>query len=361
MSSFNNLVSRSSFLNEAKVSPYAGAHPAFAKVTKTMADAGLSSAPLDTIKFIREILYYEDIIDEETLNQIKKASGFSGKKKALLDVLNSKREEINAKSDAIANRVQEGLSSFISGTGVNRSREEKYAAQAAAKEIEKEVRAAKATHKTAEALKDLVSDESILIKTSAIKVLANIRQHANEPDMDIDEEAISEVEDYIHNIDTLEKLKSFIKQIANEPGYEKIAAYLSDIVKPVQSFIASNNMSEEEENSYEENPHDPAMEEWEMGDTDRDDEEDDSEEYDPKKADINRSGEVEDWEEAIAKKRGFKKVEKPISESYTSQYITEQVKKDKSTNPTTPQNQTFKERYKPKTSYQLDELRRYGL
>ena len=45
----------------------------------------------------------------------------------------------------------------------------------------------------------------------------------------------------------------------------------------------------------------------------------------------------------------------------TAIYLTEQAKRDSVTRIRPQQNQSFKERYKPKTSYQLDELRRYGL
>jgi len=47
--------------------------------------------------------------------------------------------------------------------------------------------------------------------------------------------------------------------------------------------------------------------------------------------------------------------------SYTGSYLTEQTKSDSVKRIRPQQNQSFKERYKPKTSYQLDELRRYGL
>ena len=83
MSSFKDLLARVSFLNEAKVSPYSGAHPSFAKITSKMKAGGLSSAPLDTIKFIREVLYHLDIIDDQELIMIKKAPGFTGKKIAI--------------------------------------------------------------------------------------------------------------------------------------------------------------------------------------------------------------------------------------------------------------------------------------
>ena len=112
MSSFNNLFNRMETLNEAKTSPYAAAHSSFGGVTKQMRAGGLSSAPLDTIRFIREILYKLDVITYEELKAIKSAKGFSGKKKAMLAVLQSNQEAINANTDEIAQAVESTLDNF---------------------------------------------------------------------------------------------------------------------------------------------------------------------------------------------------------------------------------------------------------
>ena len=100
-----------------------------------MRAGGLSSAPLDTIKFIREILFNLDVITNEELETVKSAKGFTGKKQAMLAVLRANQDGINAKADDITQAVESSLDNFISGMGANRSREEKYAAQAAATEI----------------------------------------------------------------------------------------------------------------------------------------------------------------------------------------------------------------------------------
>ena len=97
-----------------------------------MRAGGLSSAPLDTIKFIREILFNLDVITNEELETVKSAKGFTGKKQAMLAVLRANQDGINAKADDITQAVESSLDNFISGMGANRSREEKYAAQAAA-------------------------------------------------------------------------------------------------------------------------------------------------------------------------------------------------------------------------------------
>ena len=54
-----------------------------------------------------------------------------------------------------------------------------------------------------------------------------------------------------------------------------------------------------------------------------------------------------------------------VTTNSTSMYLTEQVSKDKrngsQNKKSSDQSQSFKERYKPKTHWQLEELRRYGL
>ena len=50
-----------------------------------------------------------------------------------------------------------------------------------------------------------------------------------------------------------------------------------------------------------------------------------------------------------------------MGESYTSMYLTEQIKKDSLYKPSKEEPITFKNKYKPKTHWQLEELRRYGL
>lgn len=362
MSSFKDLLSRVSMLNEAKVSPYAAAHPSFGAITSKMRAGGLSSAPLDTIKFIREVLYFLDIISDEELSAIKRGAGFTGKKQAMLNVLKSKQQEINSKSQEIADRVSSTLDDFINGVGTNRGREEKYAAQAAAQEIASQMRQTKSGKQMDDALTDIVADESLIVRTAVAKILADIQKNLGEPGFDISEEALSEVIDYSDKINSLATLKSFIQQIANEPGYEKIAAYLSSAVKPISQGTEDEEMQEDAEDKI----HDwrpESIEEYPPYDELEDELED--EEFDASKADIDNDGEVEEWEKGLAKKRGFKNVpnedEETVTESYTSSYITEQVSKDSVRGRKEEKSVSFKERYRPKTSYQLEELRRYGL
>ena len=440
MSSFKNLLDRVSVLTEGKVSPYSGSHPSFGNITSKMKAGGLSSAPLDTIKFIREILYMLDIIDDQELITIKKAPGFTGKKQAMLNTLKAKQSEINAKTQEIADRVSSTLDDFISGVGVNRGKEEKYAAQAASQEIASQMRQVKSGKQMDDALTDIISDETILIKSAVAKILNDIGNNLGEPGFDIESEALNEVIDFTDKIDSLAKLKSFIQQISNEPGYEKIAAYLSSAVKPISQGTEDEEMIDDESSTEEEE----GMESLEMYDVNEDEYDsatgeviegeadtvwvgDDGEDVDgvvtytatknPRtgKIDIQLTGgyvtgnnpaarvddsyidfiisdsrynqdyiadaladaEVQFYmaseeEESKPDYLDFDKdgnedepmksaLKQQVTESYTSTYIADQIRKDSYSKKPQEVGQSFKERYKPKTSYQLDELRRYGL
>jgi hypothetical protein len=360
MSSFKDLLSRVSILNEAKVSPYVSAHPSFGAITSKMRAGGLSSAPLDTIKFIRETLYFLDIIGDEELTAIKRGAGFTGKKQALLRVLKAKQQEINAKSQEIADRVTSTLDDFINGVGTNRGREEKYAAQAAAQEMASQMRQAKSGKEMDDALTDIVSDEAVTVRTSVAMTLIDILKNANEPDFNIDTKALDEVISDSRSIRSIASLKSFVNQISSDPRKTKIAAYLSAIIKPISQGTEDEEMQEDEPESLEqydvnEDEYDQAM----SGDDIED------EEYNATKADVNDDGKVEGWEKGLAKKRGFKNIpdenEETVTECYTSQYLTEQTKKDQFYRAPDSNNQSFKDKYKPKTIWQLEELRRYGM
>jgi hypothetical protein len=239
MSSFSNLLSRAYLLSEAKVSPYASSHPSFGKITTPMSNKGLSSAPLHTMQFIREILYNLDIITHDELLLLKKPFDFSGKKQALLQMLRDREAEINAKSKEIEERVSNTLDNFINEMMLRN--EEKYVAQAAAKEVAKQMRQARSGKQMDDALADIVTDDSILVRSAVAQILNNIEVNLGEPGFDIEEDALREVVDYSDQINSLSTLKSYIRKIAAEPGKEKIASYLYSAVKPISQYMGAGN------------------------------------------------------------------------------------------------------------------------
>jgi len=321
MTSFQNLLKRVTVISEEKSSPYKSSHPAFGGITKKLKGAGLSSAPLDTIRFIREILFELDVITSEEHKEVKSAPGFSGKKQAILKLLKGKQVQINAMSEEISRKVSETLDDFISRAGANRGREEKYAAAAASKEISKEMRQVKSGKEMDDALTDIISDERILIQTSIVKILSEIENEIESPEFEgIDELAIEEVFQFAKKISTITQLKSFLRQLNSTPGYELISAYLSSAVKPIIQGLADLSMTEDEE------------------------------------------GEVDGYSDIEASEEEI--IDDPIvaeSANYTSSYMSELVSESKRVSTEPVKYQSFRDKYKPQTISQLEELRRYGL
>jgi len=245
MSSFNDLFKKVQMLNEAKTSPYAAAHQSFGGVTKTMREGGLSSAPLDTIKFIREILFNLDVISEEELQSVKSAKGFTGKKQAMLAVLKANQETINAKTDEIAQTVESTLDDFISGMGVNRSREEKYAAQAASQEIAAEVRKAKSGKEMDDALVDIVSDEKLLVKASLAKAIQELEDLPAGEDLSPD--VINNIKEFAPKINNIDQFEAFVKQMGEMEEYQIPAYHLSGTVKALKGGLEDIEMEDQED------------------------------------------------------------------------------------------------------------------
>jgi len=245
MSSFDNFYTRLQSLNEARKSPVEALVPGATGVTKQMRSAGLSSAPLDTIRFIRELLFNLDVISEEELNVVKMGKGFTGKKQAMLKVLQDNQDAINAKSDEIAQKIESTLDDFISGMGANRSREEKYAAQAAAQELAAQARAAKSGKEMDDALADVISDEKLIIKASLAKAIQELEDLPGGEDISPD--VLSEIKKFAPKINTIEQLESFVKQLSAMEEYQLPAAYLSSTVKAIKGGMEDIEMEDQED------------------------------------------------------------------------------------------------------------------
>lgn len=499
----NNALEWIDHVTEAKVSPFASSHPSFGGVTKQMSARGMSSAPYDTVKFIATFLNNLDIIDSAELSSVLKAAGFKGKQLALLDVIKAKSADIVAKSQEIADAMPEALEDYINRATINRGRDtmanlgveggsggrtEKYAKQAAERAEKKKVAAQNKMQK--QALKAAAKSEDsgvqnavdVLVSTldTTDKILMGQEgrgivsaglglKGAEDVNLDFDDIDISigdvgEVRDTL--IDKLVKFfnkqgKYTAEKTRRGLNVEGPTGSFGTDVEDVQDMITTLVMR-----AYPDIDGDQIIVDLNAGSPSED------EEYDPEKADIDNDGETEDWEEGLAKKRGFVsqgeedeeggvqtlkhllkglgfKAAKPglntyysdadkiielygipmraghyadifvaitdnpnepytlvdaegsteftnandivkelqkrsgstedeeygcgcedeecnceeesmVSESYTSVYLTEMTRKSYGKAPA-PQTVTFKERMKPKTIWQLNELRNYGL
>ena len=204
-SGFNDLFNRSQVLTEAKKSPYEKYHPSFGPVTKELRSAGFSSAPLDTINFIRTVLYDLEIISDEELNAAKRGTGFSAKKNNLLALLDSKEKEIENSKDQIADAIKAGLATYINRATTNRGREEKYAAQKAAIELAKDI---KAGADVGDAVEDTVGQ------------LDNAEQELAQSLEDSKADPTTFIEIKIRDAERVEDVGNIVSKYANEDGLD---------------------------------------------------------------------------------------------------------------------------------------------
>lgn len=123
MRSFDNLLTRYGFITEAKTSPFAGTHPSFGGITKSMSTRGMSSAPYDTVKFLATFLSGLDIISDDEERSVLKAQGFKGKQLALLEIIKGKSREIVANSARIEEEMPAELENYINRSTLNRGRD----------------------------------------------------------------------------------------------------------------------------------------------------------------------------------------------------------------------------------------------
>lgn len=397
--------------------------PGAAGVTKQMRSAGLSSAPLDTIKFIRELLFNLDVISEDQLNFVKSGKGFTGKKQAMLKVLQDSQNAINAKSDEIAQTIESTLDDFISGMGVNRSREEKYAAQAAAQELAAQARAAKSGKEMDDALADVISDEKLIIKASLAKAIQELEDLPGGED--ISPAVLDEIKKFAPKINTIEQLESFVKQLSALEEYQIPAAYLSSTVKAIKGGMEDIEMEDQEDpdfdaakadldddgelSEYEKARgeaiaaaiEDEAVEDYEdevgveeiypddqdpkqpLEDEDEDEDAEDEDEDDEESEEVVAESKyttadyltdmydsVKPIVESKIDENGIttptqqylvEHAEQAIEDAYTAQYLTEQKAEDSLPKQKKEKSLSFKERFQPKTHWQLEEVRRYGL
>tara|TARA_R100000988_G_scaffold101927_1_gene75898 strand:+ start:14 stop:1456 length:1443 start_codon:yes stop_codon:yes gene_type:complete len=470
-SGFNDLINRSEFLTEAKVSPYAKYHPSFSGITKDLKTAGFSSAPLDTINFIRTALYNLELISDDELAAAKKGAGFRAKKDNLIALLDDKVDVIEQNKDEIAKEIEDGLAQYINRATTNRGKEEKYAAQKAALELAKDIKAGEdvgdavedavgqmdaAESELAQSLQMSKEDPTTFIEikirdAERVEDVGNIvSKYANEDGLDISGDTVQFSVDpdtplakavAAHGIDKIEAaLKRDVDKIsdsvvvvmapdedyeedmygmegddsyaANEnevqednedeaaardkPGGSNVGDY-PNVSKddfcgpaggaPEGSYPVNSEKRARAALAYAHNAPDPEgikncvyRKAKKHGWFDRPDEDQENldhfltkeqpEDYIPSTdyEDVLNDLVNKDKKEHAMKKLTSEDEEEfnysPMLESHktdTSAYLTEQAASDKRNKKTEVKNQSFTEKYKPKTHWQLQELRRYGL
>ena len=231
MSSFTDLFKRVQVLSEAKVSPVGKQAPVFANVPKQMKAAGMASSSRDAMIFITQVLSRLDIITPEVYEMTVKGQHRERMEK-LMTILKSKEDEINAKSDEIAEYINQNLDNYTSGAGVDRGRTEKY--KEVAKAMSQEVQNIKAGKEADDALRDIV-------KTADKDTVETLEFSA--------EDTTTIIEINTGNVANVEKVKAAVEEFANELGVEvtgNTVEFSVDEGSQIDQMVKKNGVAETE-------------------------------------------------------------------------------------------------------------------
>jgi hypothetical protein len=412
-SGFNDLINRADFLTEAR--KYGDYHQSLGGVRKKIAAAGLNSPTLDTISFIRTLLFNLGIISHDEMLAAKKG-GIKDKGNSLLALLDSNKKKIDGKIDEIVARVETDLPDYIAGAGTNRGREEKYAAQAQkiAQKLARDIRSGEDVGDAVEATIDLTTGGGMVDDMD----LSNAGEQI---DKIVSQDPTTLIEIRIKDADRAEDVSKIVTKYANKDGVEvtgNIIQFSVDPDMPLANAVSAHGIDKIEaalkrdvdkisdsvvvvmapDEDYEQIDDDefegPSMANYPGGapssyaageeggglTTPEDSEEFDGLELDhfltkeqpedyipPDYEDVLNDLVNKDKKDHALKKLngdGERHRHSPMLDSYqsnTSGYLTEQAASDKRNKKAEVKNKSFKEKYKPKTHWQLEELRKYGL
>ena len=414
-SGFNDLINRVDFLTEAKIGK---AHPSFKGLAgriKKDPRSGGKGFPRDARMLIKTVLYGVDIFKDEDLATLRAAGvEASSKYRETLEALLDKYEDvIKSKAGKIADKLEDEFERFVNDQAlmVGADRKEAYLAKkeakAAADAFEKEIQGGgdvvdavgdavgEVEQSTADAfggpeaekqLTELPDELDVRFDTLPDKdnIIAKMVDKFNQIRPNIKASPMSggtgfTVEGPVGAFNNIDK--TIIDNILGISPHAKkddinIQVYSSADEDFEQSFYG------DEEDSYEENElPSSTQEEDEVDDLIMNNDKEafiltvtDNVKRALKRA-LDRYGilfndveegltvAIEDEQDAVdlAGKIGRGRDNKFIGESYTDGYMSDQSSSDKRNKKKEVLSESFKDRYKPKTHWQLEELRRYGL
>ena len=348
MSSFSNLLSRLSFLNEVAPSPMERILPGFTKQARGLAAArGASSGTRENRLAMLTILYDLDIIDDSVIKQFKNDPSVS----RMVEYFETSgiAKQIKERKEDIQNYIKDHLENKISFTTGNRTdaAQQRYETN----KLEAELKAAKkaamksGSHEVVVALDVIDSGLTDVIELAgsgqvqaaveevldlfADDVLDSATGTYNNPAI---LKAINNVRQYVEkHVTTSDQLKAFIKRIFNLEGYGEVALHLSAALKAINPRKGS--LPEDEEMYGEEEAEDQSKPEGNWS--------------------------VEDLESMDISMPRYTGGKTPIKEGSVLSYMSEQ--RIYSTPKIVVESQSFRDKFKPKTAKQLAELRSYGM
>jgi hypothetical protein len=400
MSSFTNLLSRLDVISEAKVSPMDKILPGFQSQARLLAkDKGASSGTREGRLAMLAILFDLDIIDEAVVRMFKNDPSVS----RMVDYFetNGISAKIREKSDDINDHIKNQLENKISFTTGNRTddAQQRYEVNKLSNELKAAKKAARIEKKkeTASAMADIVqtidryddlvssiegsySDKYMLeIVASAdselediAKIVSYIGRFTSDKDIDVDGRSIDVVFSSNSKLgrivskmgtNTVERkiaddLKTYggAGVVIHEPDEQQSKEMVSLLKKaPVEDEEGDEFSQDQYSADYADDYADP------YGPVDEGEEEDASfdslaEDY----QDVTLDPSVHQAQQKVIDSIGKGKQVNENASS-TAYYLNEQTKRDSHTHVVKERAVSFRERYSPKTHWQLAELRSYGL
>lgn len=390
MSSFNKLLTRLTFLTEAS-SPMDRILPGFQTQARQYAvkDKGAAAGTREGRLAMLSILFDLDIIDQDVVKRFKNDSGVSRMVAYFED--NGIAAKIKERAEEIQAYIEEHLHNKVSFTTGNRSDEalQKYELNKLDQELKQAKKAARLERKkeTAEAISIMaepVADYTSLAKaaltslsdeylleivgekgitlyqiTRAVKYLS---QFVSEHELEING----------RSIDALFTKDSKLGKIVSKIGVDKIENQIRKDLQPFGEFgvvihepdsskhkdmignIKAASVVEDEENYGSDMSDEESF-------YSEEEEEDDFDSLATSYSGVTLLPEIQQAQLKAVSGMISQYEDTDTTEAGVDTYMTEQVRRDSYRAPSSDKTVTFKEKYSPKTIWQLEELRRYGL
>jgi len=386
MSSFVKLLSRLNVISEAKISPMDKILPGFQNQARLLAkEKGASSGTREGRLAMLAILFDLDIIDDSVVRMFKNDPSVS----RMVDYfeVNGISKKIREKTDDIQEHIKSQLENKISFTTGNRTdgAQQRYEVNKLSAELKAAKKTARIEKKkeTASAMADIVqtvdmyddlvssiegsySDKYMLEIVASVdselediaKIVSYIGRFTSDKDIDVDG----------RSIDVVFSANSKLGRIVAKMGANTVERKIADDLKAyggagVIIHEPDKQQSKEIVPFLKKGPVED--EEYDADSYKEDDNYEEAEEVDS-----NFNSLAEDYSDVKldpsiyqAQQQVLRTIGKgtAVNEKTTAYYLSEQVKTDSHTNVNNEKTVSFKERYSPKTHWQLSELRSYGL
>lgn len=391
MSSFTDLLSRLDYLSEAKISPMDKILPGFQTQARTLAKSkGASSGTREGRLAMLSILFDLDIIDDSVVKMFKNDPSVS----RMVDYFESSgiSKRIRDNTSKIEEHIKDQLENKVSFTTGNRTdaAQQRYEVNKLNDELKSTKKIARLERKkeTASAMADMsqtidsyedllssiegsFSDKYMLEIVASLdsdlediaKIVGYIGRYVPDRDIEVDGRSIDIVftgDSKLGKIVNKMGASAVEKNIAHDLkayGGAGVVIHEPDSDKSMELVGSLRKGAVEDEEGYTYTSNSTNNEEDVEVEDEEQSTEDDFEKLVGDYGDTSLNPEILNVQQKVISTLN----KKQVNENSTASYLSEQVRKDSTYNVIQEKSVSFKEKYRPKTHWQLEELRSYGL